>query len=156
MTNLIRECDGICHGVTGLTRAANAASAARSRMLARLYSEDTLHQRLSQDLEDMAPELRQLMQEQDAMVRQGQLPRQGPLAAADHAHIGDGVVGARKGRVVTTAMRPRVRPATRSIRVVSRASAKRIAGRRVVRRRASLDFPDPGAEELEIMDTMPA
>jgi hypothetical protein len=74
MTNLIRQCDGICHGVTGLTRAANAASAARSRTLARLYSEDTLHQRLSQDLENMARALWQLMQEQDAMVRQGRLP----------------------------------------------------------------------------------
>jgi hypothetical protein len=31
------------------------------------------------------------------MVRQGHLPRHGPLAAADQAHIGDGVVGGSEG-----------------------------------------------------------
>jgi hypothetical protein len=52
--------------------------------------------------------------------------------------------GARKGRVVTTAGRPCVRPATRGMRVVSSASARLIAGRMVARRRASIDFPAPG------------
>jgi hypothetical protein len=48
------------------------------------------------------------------MVRQRHLPRQGLLAAADQAHIGDGVMESpRNGRVVT-------------------------------RRRASLDVPAPG------------
>ena len=37
-----------------------------------------------------------------------------------------------------------MRPATRWIRVVSRASARVIAGRMVVSRRASIDFPAPG------------
>jgi hypothetical protein len=75
---------------------------------------------------------------------QGHLPRRGELAAADHADIGDGVMGARKGRVVTTAVRPPVRATTRWIRVLSRASARLIAGGMVVRRRASIDFPAPG------------
>ena len=52
--------------------------------------------------------------------------------------------GARHGRVVTNAVRSPVRPATRWIRVVSRASARVIAGRIVVSRRASIDLPAPG------------
>jgi hypothetical protein len=52
--------------------------------------------------------------------------------------------GARHGRVVTNAVRSPVRPATRWIRVVSRASARVIAGRIVVSRRASIDWPAPG------------
>jgi hypothetical protein len=52
--------------------------------------------------------------------------------------------GARHGRVVTNAVRSPVRPATLWIRVVSMASARVIAGRRVVSRRASLDVPAPG------------
>src|SRR6266699_3617348 len=51
--------------------------------------------------------------------------------------------GARKVRVVT-AVRPLVRPATRGMWVVSIAAARRIAGRTVARRRASLDIPAPG------------
>ncbi len=56
--------------------------------------------------------------------------------------------GARNDRVVTTAVRPPMRPATRWMRVVSSASARRIAGRMVVRRRHHLspyprmDSPD--------------
>jgi hypothetical protein len=46
-------------------------------------------------------------------------------------------------RVVTTAVRVPVRPTTRGMRVVSRASAGLMAGRIVVRRRASLDGPAP-------------
>ena len=52
--------------------------------------------------------------------------------------------GARNGRVVTNAVRSPVRPATRWIRVVSMASARVIAGRMVVSRRASIDLPAPG------------
>jgi hypothetical protein len=64
--------------------------------------------------------------------------------AADQADVRDGVVGARKGRVVTTAVRLPVRLATRWMRVVSRASGRVIAGRMVVSRCASLDLPAPG------------
>src|SRR4029450_1148279 len=51
--------------------------------------------------------------------------------------------GARHGRAVTHAVRAPVRPATRWIRVVSMASARVIAGRMVVSRRASIDLPAP-------------
>src|SRR6266511_1473350 len=83
----------------------------------------------AQDLDDMALELGQLIQKENAMMRQGHLPRQGLLASADQAHLGDRV--ARNGRVVTKAVRPPVRPATRWMQVGSRASARRIAGRMV-------------------------
>jgi hypothetical protein len=66
-------------------------------MLARLSAEDTILQRLSPDLEDMAPALGQLIQEQDTVVRQRHLPRHGQLAAADQTHLGDGVVGGPEG-----------------------------------------------------------
>jgi hypothetical protein len=43
-----------------------------------------------------------------------------------------------------TAVRAPVRPATLWMRVVSSASARRIAGKIVVSRRASIDVPTPG------------
>jgi hypothetical protein len=51
---------------------------------------------------------------------------------------------ARHGRVVTNVVRPPVSPATRWMRVVSMASARVMAGRMVVSRRASIDMPEPG------------
>jgi hypothetical protein len=45
---------------------------------------------------------------------------------------------------MTSAVRAPVRPATRWIRVVSMASARGIAARMVVSRRASIDVPAPG------------
>jgi hypothetical protein len=78
------------------------------------------------------------------MVGKGDLPRQRHLAAVDQSHIGDRLMGARHGRVVTTPVHAPVRPATLWRRVVSRASARVIAGRMVVSRRASIDFPTPG------------
>jgi hypothetical protein len=62
-------------------------------MCGQWFLSDTLLQRLAQDLEHMARARGQLIQEHEAMVRQRYLPRQGPLAAADRAHSGDGVVG---------------------------------------------------------------
>ena len=50
----------------------------------------------------------------------------------------------RSRRAVNSAVRSPVRPATRWRRVVSRASARGIAGRRVVSRRASIDVPASG------------
>jgi hypothetical protein len=74
-------------------------------------------------------------------VGQGDLPRQRHLAAVDQSHIGDRLMGARHGRVVTTAVRALVGPATQWMRVVSMASARVIAGRMLVDRRASINFP---------------
>jgi hypothetical protein len=82
-------------------------------MCGRLYWCDALLERLAQDLQDVATELWQLIEKQHAMVRQRHLTRQGHLAAPDQADVRDGVVRARKGRVVTKAVRSPVRPATR-------------------------------------------
>jgi hypothetical protein len=78
------------------------------------------HKRLAQDLEHVTAARRPFIQDEDAVVRP------------------------RPGRVGTRAVRAPVRPATRGMRVVSRASARRIVGRMVVSRRASLDVPTPG------------
>ncbi len=111
---------------------------------ARLYLYDTLLQRLAQDLQDMAAELGELIQEEHAIVGQRHFARHGDLAPTDQPRIRDGMEGARQGPVVTKAVRSPVRPATRCMRVVSMASARVIAGRMVVSRRASIDFPAPG------------
>src|SRR5882724_2177347 len=64
-----------------------------------------------------------------------------PQRSARHPRWYD---GARHGRVVTNAVRSPVRPATRWMRMVSRASPRVMAGRMVVSRRASIDVPAPG------------
>jgi hypothetical protein len=79
------------------------------------------------------------------MVHQAPLARHGHLAAADHAHLGDGVVGGVERAHRDEGGAPPVRPATRGMRVVSRASARRSAGRLVARRRARLDVPVVGS-----------
>jgi hypothetical protein len=107
------------------------------------YGRDILLKGLTQNLQPVAAR-RPCIQNEDAMVRPRHLAWQRYLAAADQPRIRDGVMGARHGRVVTTVVRAPVRPATRCIRVVSRASARRIAGNIVVSRRASIDVPTPG------------
>jgi hypothetical protein len=52
---------------------------------------------------------------------------------------------------VTKAVRAPVRPATRWMCVVSRASASVIADRRVVSHRASLDCPAPGGPSSRML-----
>jgi hypothetical protein len=56
------------------------------------------------------------IQKEHAVVRQRHFAGHRHLAPADQPRIRDGVVGARKGRVVTKAVRPPVRPATRWMR----------------------------------------
>ena len=82
------------------------------------------------------------------MVGPRHLARQRHVAPADQPDSGDGVVGGAEGagcdqrRAVPGAARDAV------MRVVSRASARVMAGRMVVSRRASLDVPAPwGPEE---------
>jgi hypothetical protein len=75
-----------------LNRAAEGAKVLRSKTCGRLYLEDTRLERLAQGLEDMALELGQLIQEEEAVVHQGHFPRQEQLTAADQVHSGDGVV----------------------------------------------------------------
>jgi DNA invertase Pin-like site-specific DNA recombinase len=67
------------------------------------------------------------------MVYLRHVPRQWHLAALINPTAAMVWCGARNGHVVTTAVRSPVRSATRGMRVVSRASATRIAGRMVVR-----------------------
>jgi hypothetical protein len=45
----------------------------------------------AEDTLDLGGELRQFIQEENAAVHQRHLPWQGPRAAADHTHSGDGV-----------------------------------------------------------------
>jgi hypothetical protein len=73
------------------TCATSVANATRSATCGRLYSEDSLLQRLAQDFQNAAPELGQLIQEAHAMVRQRHLTRHGDLAAADQPHRRGGV-----------------------------------------------------------------
>jgi hypothetical protein len=99
---------------------------------------------LAQPFEHLAPALQAFIPEAHAMERQRHLARHRHVVAADQPRIGDGVMGARHSRVVIKAVRTPVRPATRWMRVVSMASARVMAGRMVVSRRASIDLPAPG------------
>jgi hypothetical protein len=71
---------------------ANTASAVRSSEPARWLFDDSILGWLLQHLEDMAFELRELIEEEDAMMRQRHLPGHGHLAPIDQADVGDGVV----------------------------------------------------------------
>jgi hypothetical protein len=92
----------------------------------------------------MAAELGPFIQEEHAMVSQRYLARLRHLPSPISPVAEMVRWGARQGRVVTHAVRSPVRPTMRWIRVVSMASARVIAGRMVVRRRASIDLPAPG------------
>jgi hypothetical protein len=56
---------------------------------ARLYSYDTLLERLPQDLEDLAAALGQFIEKQHAIMGQRHVAGQRHLAAADQPDIGD-------------------------------------------------------------------
>jgi hypothetical protein len=127
-----------------MSRAAKAAKALRFRTCAKLYVEDTILERLAQDLQDMAAARRPCIQQQNAAVRQRHVARQRHLAPPIRPTSEIVWCGVRNGRVVINAVRRPVRPATRWMRVVSIASARVIAGKIVVSRRASLDLPAPG------------
>jgi hypothetical protein len=111
---------------------------------AKLYVYETIIERLAQDLEDMAAALGEFIQEAHAVVGQRHFARHRHVAAADQPHIGDGVMGGAKRPGLTKIVRSPVRPATLWMRVVSMASARVMAGRIVVSRRASIDLPAPG------------
>jgi hypothetical protein len=75
------------------TRRANSAKVLRFRIPAKLYSCETLLERLSQYLQDMAAELGQFIQEEHAMVAQRRVTRHRHVAPTDPPRIRDGVVG---------------------------------------------------------------
>jgi hypothetical protein len=134
----------VCSCVVAWLRAASAASAMTSVMCAQWFLEETLLDRWSQDLEDMALRSGRSANHRMSWCASDTSPGSGiwPPPIGPTAELG--CCGARQGRPVTRAVRPSVRPATRGIRVVSTAAATRIAGGMVVRRRASLDVPAPG------------
>jgi hypothetical protein len=116
-----------------------------------MYLYDTLLERLPQDLKDVAAELGQFIQEEHAVVRQRDLAGRRHVTPADQSGIRDGLVGGAKRAGRHQRLRPPVRPATLWIRVVSMASARVMAGRIVVRRRASIDVPVPGGPRRRIL-----
>jgi hypothetical protein len=61
-------------------------------MYRKLYGCDTLLKGLTQNLQHVAAELRQFLQEENAMMRQRHLTGHGDVRAADQSHIRDGVV----------------------------------------------------------------
>jgi hypothetical protein len=127
-----------------MSRAAKAAKARRFMTPARLYLCDTLLERLAQDFQDVAAELRQFIQQEHAVVRQRPLAGQRHLAPADQPHIRDGVMRGAKGarRDERRAITGEAGDAVDAGGI--EASGRVIAGRMVVRRRASIDFPTPG------------
>jgi hypothetical protein len=97
-----------------ISRPAKSARESRSKTRGRLYLCDPLLQRLAQDLEDMPPALRPFIQDEHAVGRPQSLARRGQVPAADQPHIRDGVIGARRGWVMTN------RPAPPGCFVISR------------------------------------
>jgi hypothetical protein len=86
----------ICEPMGTCTRAANAASATRSRTCGRLYFCDALLKRLAQNLQDMAAALRPFIQKENAVVRQRHFAGHRHLPATDQPDIRNGVVGSAK------------------------------------------------------------
>jgi len=134
--------------LTAFTRRANSAKLLSSTTPARLYAYDTLLEGLAQHLEDVAAELRPFIEQEHAMMCQRHVARPRHLASTDQAHIGDRVMGSATRARRDDVGRAPVRPATRWMRVVSMASGRVIAGRIVVRRRATIDGPAPGGPSM--------
>jgi hypothetical protein len=71
----------------GMSREANATNALRFSTPARLSVCDTLLEGLPQDLQDVAAELRQFIQEEHSVVRERDLARHRDLTPADQPHV---------------------------------------------------------------------
>jgi hypothetical protein len=69
--------------LAGMTFTANAARALRSSTPAKLYVYETVLERLPQDLQDMAAELRQFIQEEHTVVGQRHVAWHRHVAPAD-------------------------------------------------------------------------
>jgi hypothetical protein len=72
---------------TRATSPARTASAVGSMTCGRLYSCETLFQRLAQDLQDVTAELRQFIQKENAVVSQGDFAGHRDLPAPDQPRI---------------------------------------------------------------------
>jgi hypothetical protein len=78
---------------------AKSAISRRLKTLWRLYACDTLLERLAQDVEDVAAELRQFIENEHAMVGERDVAGHRHLADPDQPHIRDGVVrGTKRSR----------------------------------------------------------
>jgi hypothetical protein len=75
------------------SRAAQVARRLRSSTPAKLYVYETILERLAQDLQDMAAELGQFIQEEHTIVGQRHFARHRHVAAADQPRIRDGMMG---------------------------------------------------------------
>ena len=84
--------------LAAITCRANSAKVLRSSTAARLYVYDPIIERLTQDLQDMAAALGQLIQEEQAMVGQRHLAGHQYVAAADQPRIRDRMGGAKWAR----------------------------------------------------------
>jgi hypothetical protein len=73
-----------------MSRDAKAANALRLRTCGRLLVENTILERLPSHLQPVACECGQLIEDEDAVVRQRSLTGPGELPAADSADVGDG------------------------------------------------------------------
>ena len=78
------------------SRTAKVARRLRFRTPAKLYVDETILERLAQDLQDMAAELGPCIQEEHAIVGQGHFARHRHVAPADQPDIRDGVMGGRE------------------------------------------------------------
>jgi hypothetical protein len=126
------------------TQAANTAKTLAFKTPAKLSAYDTLLKRLAQGLQDMTPELLPFIQEEHAMTCLQHFARHREVPAADQPHSGDRLVRGAKpaGR---DHRRTLARQAGDAVEARGRKAAARvIAGKRVVSRRASIDFPTPG------------
>ena len=101
-------------------------------------------ERLAQCLEGRPHELGQLVEEQDAAMREARLARSRPRAAPDDAATEALWCGARNGGETISGRPGSSSPATEWMRVTSRASSGASVGRTPGSRRASIVLPVPG------------
>jgi hypothetical protein len=114
----------------------------------KLYSCEAFLDRLTQDLQNMAAELGQLIQKKHAMVGQGHFARHRHVAPTDQPYIRNRAVGGAK-RACHNQRRATAGEASDTVDgVVSMASAKVISGRMVVSCRTSIDVPAPGGRAV--------
>jgi hypothetical protein len=144
--------NGYCarlESLIAITRRAKSATASRFRTCGRLYLYDTLLEGLAQDLRtwrrnsDSSSKKSTPLWARDTFPSCGRCPP--PISPTSE------IVrwGARKGRVETNAVQSPVSPAMGWMRVVAKASARVISGRRAVSRRVRLDFPVPGGPSMK-------
>ena len=111
-----------------------------------------LLQRLAQGLENALGELRQLVQEEDAVVREADLARPRDAAAADQARVGDGVMRRAERPLGDEPAVGGQEPARRCRSWRPRAPRRGSAAAGCpARRRASMVLPEPGGPSMSTL-----